>query len=112
MTTGRKYQNIHVYPGVNCSSTGHYSARIAYSVVNKDNIVKDRRKAWFYIGTVSALPQYAQDEVFRQLRTLYHDKVIVFYEHGRDGNARYEDLRYHEPAHFEYMIDYKQEGAK
>ena len=112
MTAGRKYQYIHVYSGVNCSSTGHYSARISYSIVSKDGSTEKYKREWFYIGTVSALPQYAQDEIFRILRTLYSAGLLRFYENDQDGNARWEDLRYHEPQHFEYMIDYVQEGAK
>jgi len=111
MTAGRKYQNIHVCPGVNCSSTGHYAARVSYSIVSKDGNTQYKRD-WFYIDTHSPLPQYAQDEIFRILRTLYRAGLLRFYENDQDGNARWEDLRYHEPAHFEYMIDYVQEGAK
>jgi hypothetical protein len=109
----RKYQNIRVGFAVNCSSTGHYSARVDYSIVARDGSVKKRKRTWFYIGTKSALPQYVQDEIFRQLRALYCDGELSIYENDRDGNARYEDLRYHEPRHFEYMIDYTpQEGRE
>lgn len=111
MTAGRKYQYIHVYSGVNCSSTGHYSARISYSIMAKDGSAQKYKRTWFYIGTVSTLPKYAQDEIFRQLRALYRDGQLNIYENDQDGNARWENLRYHEPGHFEYMIDYVREGV-
>lgn len=106
--THQKYQNIHVYSGVNCSSTGHYSAWISYSIAGKDGKVQKYKRAWFYLGTVSPLPQYAQDQIFDQLRTMYKDGQISFFENDRDGNARYENLRYHEPQHFEWLIGLRQ----
>lgn len=112
MTAERKYQYIVVYSSVNCSSTGHYSARISYSIMGKYGDAQKYKREWFYIGTHSTLPQYAQDEIFRILRNLYRAGLLRFYENDQDGNARYEDLRYHEPRHFEYMIDYVREEAR
>ncbi len=99
------YINERVY----CSSTGHYQARVH---VDRDG--KREHYEYDFDGTLlwkgkrdwreRACPKYLEAAILEKLRELYADGILRVYENDRDGNRRYDDLRYHVPEQFEWLI--------
>lgn len=50
-------------------------------------------------------PKYLIDEVDRQIAQGCRDGRFKFYERDRDGNKRYDNLRYHDDEHVQWFID-------
>jgi hypothetical protein len=93
-----KYTDIRVYGDVYVSSSFDYFARVRYSCGGKVH----RRDVWINSASIEyenglgslKIPRYFQRELERQIVALLKDPTTRFHEYDRDGNKRYEDLRY------------------
>lgn len=103
-----KYTNIHVWNRVNCSSSGHYTAHVTmtggpsryYSLESGFLSNSDNYALW------ETAPAYLEHEVKRQLIKMIEDNTIIIYENDRNGCARTENLRYHEPDELNWFAEY------
>ena len=105
----RKY-TVTVSHQVYCTSMGHYFAKA---------LIKDgKTREWRDIDlngcrimwrdkpfTYQGYPAYVQQSIADQLKQMLDEGELSVYEHDRDGNRRYYDLRYHVPEHLKREID-------
>jgi hypothetical protein len=100
-----RYVHEHVY----CSSTMHYAAdvtlerngKLAYYMYDFNGSLLRLGKRGY---TERPCPKYLEAAILAKLRDAYIQGVVKVYEHDRDGNRRYDGLRYHERGHFENLI--------
>jgi len=81
-----------------CSSSGHHFIRVSYQVAGE-------RRAGDYCFEVNSLsgkktpslilPKYFERDIKRAAHELLTNGKPVYHEYDRDGNKRYEELRYH-----------------
>lgn len=95
----RVYQNIGVLPEVHVSSSCEYSFRFHVGMA----------LVWYYFYRVipprtKRYPNYVYETVERQILDMIRAGKLRFYECDRDGNKRYENLRYHSADSFEWVI--------
>lgn len=101
------YTLTDVFTDVYCSSTGHYGVdvRISYRGHNRKRSYDFNGGFWLPQAYIPAtMPKYIERAVDERLRELYTAGKLRFYECDRDGNRRYDDLRYHDPRAFEWQI--------
>ena len=93
-----KYREIHVFPACNVSSTRAYTFRVSLREYRKGKFDRVRR-FWYSVGFADhpRLPHYALAEIARQIVALHDVGGIKFYEHDREGNARWANYRYYDP---------------
>jgi hypothetical protein len=94
----RKYQNIKVSDHVNVSSSFDYHFKVWWKGGHRDYslgvgfLTNHKYNAYTWEGA----PKYLEAEVERQIATMFRDGTAKFYEYDRDGNTRYENLRYYD----------------
>lgn len=90
-----KYTNIEVSTSGYVSSSGHYFVEVYFSVNSKG-----RYHTTFCLNNgftaYKQRPQYMLAEVKRQIALLVIEDSIVWHEYDRDGNKRYDNLRYYD----------------
>lgn len=91
-----KYAHIYVSRQVNVSSSGHYHLEVSWDGGGRDYSIGDG----FLTdeGTWAGAPQYLEQEVKRQIAEMFRDGSAKFFEYDLQGNKRWENLRYHNPA--------------
>lgn len=118
--TYRKFINVRVWTHINISSSGHYFAEMSYTEVDRDGKI---RRTWSRDYCVSddiflalspyqdewSAPKYVYEAVHSQLIDLHEKGKLKFFEYDRDKNKRYENLRYHEPEHWQWLVDHLKE---
>lgn len=98
---------------INVSSSGNYTANVWFWEAGE-------RKSYWYdpqIGLESKsqnhftrnVPKYVIEAVEAELRRLWLNGELRFFEYDRDGNERYADLRYHCPEWFARLIGVESE---
>lgn len=107
-----KYEDIHASNEINCSSSGHYTVKVWYTDTEdgKRWMRHFSLEDYMFCSVKQYLdywraPFYLTLEVMRQLQNWLKDGTLKVYEYNRDGVKRYEDLRYHEPAHLKWLIE-------
>lgn len=105
------YVSEHVY----CSSTMHYAADVTITRNGRDgyyvydfngSLLQASKRGW----REQPCPKYLQAAILEKLREIYIKGVVRVYEHDRDENRRYDDLRYHHRPHFEHLIGLREDG--
>lgn len=113
--TEPKFFDVWIDNEIYVSSTGHYTARVGYKVRGVGGIFREARdymleNQWF-LGKRETLdfwlsaPAYLTTEANRLLVELLSSGRARFCEVDRDGNKRYEQLRYHEPERVAWLIN-------
>ena len=97
MTKPRVWKLLKVSSTVYCTSTGHYFFSCVFDYHHSRPTIQYCLNG----GTDKPLPKYALAAIKEHIGFEGPDKFKV-YECDRDGNARYTDLRYHDP---EYFVD-------
>ncbi len=93
-----KYTEVSVLSEVNVSSTRHYSFRVVIKEANKiHRVFYDGSKGFWTETTHPRFPQYVIRECQRQTMSRLLSDDTRYFEYDRDGNKRYENLRYHDP---------------
>lgn len=111
----RKYTDVKVSASVRCMSDGHHWFHVRYTAYQNSKSVfvwRDYNPSVGFAGLGYALgwqaPKYLIAEVDRQIGQMCRDNQFKVYECDRDGNERYDDLRYHDPDVFKwYAENYK-----
>jgi len=91
---GRRYEEVKVLNGVYISSDFHYHFHCRIEGKGRDYtpdmgfLAKDG--PYSYRG----YPLYVHTEVQRQIAKKLRDGTFSFYEYDREGNRRYDELRY------------------
>lgn len=105
----QKY-TVRLYGSVYCTSQCDYFAKAI--IISKDGRetreidLNGCRVMWHNKPfTYKGYPRYVQRSIAGQLKQMLDEGELSVYEYDRDGNRRYHDLRYHEPAHLTYVID-------
>lgn len=106
----RKYM-VKVSDEIYCTSTGHYFAKVWIS----DGATRDKRdidldgcrimwkdKPFTYNG----YPKYITQAIADGLKEKWDNGELSVYEFDRDGNRRYQQLRYHDPHRLQWQINY------
>jgi len=106
----RKY-NVKVFSEVYCSSSGYYVASCLITGGGKrdkrDIDLAGCRIMWHSQPfTYQGYPAYVTRSIADQLKQMSDEGELSVYEYNRDGDRRYQELRYHVPEHLEYAIDY------
>lgn len=105
----RKYTNIQVWDGIYCSSTTDYSVDVTYL----ENGKRTRRTFWVNQNCFDGLgnqftwetaPKYLLHDVNQALYLMLSAGDYQVYEIDRDGEKRYENLRYHMPNYLLRMV--------
>lgn len=103
----RKYTNVTVLHSIYCSSSFDHFIGVTY---HENGMWRSRD---FYIEGCALMgkrsydleiPQYFEDEILRGLLAALKQGVTV-YEYDRDGNKRYENLRYHDDEWVQRRIE-------
>ena len=102
MVKQSKYQDFRVYNTVYVSSTGHYSFRVSFTE-NGKKTGRDYDYGLYY-PLRRNYPRYVTSAVELEIAKLLKSGEAKFYEVDRDGNRRYEGLRYHMPELIPSMI--------
>lgn len=116
MTHNKRFALFGAAREVNVSSSFNYTADVWFWEAGV-------RKSYWYdpqIGLESKsqnhhgreVPKYVTEAIEAELRRLYQNGEIRFFEYDRDGNKRYENLRYCEPLHFAHYIGIRDEQAE
>lgn len=103
----KKYQNITVSKQVNVSSSYHYHFTVKWDGGGRDYSLRVGflTNHQYNPYTWEAAPKYLEREVERQILAMFEDKTAVFYEYDRDGNKRYENLRYWSQEDVDHYIE-------
>lgn len=96
----RKYINISVSSEINVSSSGHFSVHVSWR--GSKGRLYDFDCGFMTNHEYNAInwegaPQYLIRETLRQIVEMITTRAAKYYEYDRDGNKRYENLRYYEP---------------
>ena len=102
----RKYQDIKLSAEIYCNSQGdleffgwcncgHFGYQRGYFEI------KGRRE-WL----LKEMPAYFENEVRRQIVARARGEGFKVYEHDRDGNKRFTDLRYYDPERLAWAVNY------
>lgn len=103
----KRFTDVKVSSHINCSSSFDYFVPVHFSDNGK------RKTLHFWIngdellgkrGYRLEIPVYFHDAIRRELLKTLNAGVKV-YEYDRDGNERYENLRYHEPDNIQRWIE-------
>lgn len=95
----RAYKDIQVFREINVSSSGHYFGKMRYiyngrritrDVDLSNGVIMDKRGF-----DAVQLPVYVQFRVWQLYLEAFEHKHNTFFEYDRDGNKRYDDLRYY-----------------
>lgn len=110
-----KYTNVTVSKQVYVSSHFDYFVDVTFTVDGRRRGKKsfDMRDGWFLgerLGQWDA-PQYVRREVGKQLIAVLRDPETRYYEYDRDGNKRYENLRYWDAESVAQMADWFSKDA-
>ncbi len=109
MARERRFQNIRVSKQVYVNSMTQYSTHVYFTEAGK-------RKHYLWGIRDSCLttangrldhrrvPKYVMDAIMREMLRLTTDEQLTFYEYDRDGEKRYDGLRYHEPEYFAAIV--------
>lgn len=105
-TDKRKYRNIKVSSEINVSSTGHFTARVMWTggarwYALDDGFLSNSPNMHDW----NSAPKYLIDETKRQIANMIKDGTAKFFEYDRDKNRRYENLRYYDPEHAQWVAD-------
>lgn len=112
MPKQRKFTSIQLSHYVNVSSSLHYHFDVWFIEWN-DTMPERRHYYWSYGDThltprgaqdSRAVPQYVIAELLRLTQELHQRGELVFFEYDREGNKRYEDLRYHDAERWASMV--------
>jgi hypothetical protein len=94
----RKYTQVYVLSEVNVSSTRHYSFRVTIKEATRlHRVFYDGLRGFWTETTNPRFPQYVIRECQRQTMSRLLSDDTRYFEYDRDGNKRYENLRYHDP---------------
>lgn len=106
----RKFHSIQIHRHANVTSTGHYGWEVSYRDTSGN-----RHHRWYHYGLMKPMefkaPKYLIAEVERLIAADIENGITVFYEFDRDGNKRYENLRYHDPDYVQRSILPNLKGA-
>lgn len=92
-----KYTQVFVTSEVNVSSTGHYSFHvIIVEATRLHRLYYDGLRSFWTETTDPRFPEYVIRECQYQVMNLLLSDKTRYYEYDRDGNKRYENLRYHD----------------
>lgn len=93
-----KYTQVFVLSEVNVSSTRHYSFRVTIKEATRlHRVYYDGLKSFWTEKAYPRFPQYVVQECQRQVMSRLLSDDTRYFEYDRDGNKRYEELRYHDP---------------
>lgn len=100
----RVHRNIKVLHDVYCNSQGHfeffaYSTAGPFAVCDSGGGERLGKSGW----DLWDVPIYVDNEVRRQVGELARAGKLHFYEHDRDGDKRYDNLRYVDQEHVEWI---------
>jgi hypothetical protein len=103
----RKYRNVTVYTKVNVSSSYHHWFSVGITEYKDDEPQRRRRFTWsFEFGLEPrSMPQYVKREIERQVLDGIRAGSFIWYEVDRDGNERYDNLRYHSCEAVQFIAD-------
>lgn len=84
------------------SSSGHYHWDVGYS----DTRGKRYTGSYCYgFGLYErCIPKYLETEIEKRIADMLESGTTKFHEYDRDGNKRFENLRYHLPEYIPNMI--------
>lgn len=104
----RKY-TVKVYDAVYCTSTtDYYATAVIIGGGKRDRRevdIRDFRMMWHDAPfTYKGYPSYVLRSIASQLKEKLDNGELSVYEHDRDGNRRYQDLRYHRADYLEQLI--------
>lgn len=105
----RKY-HVKVYSAVYCTSHTDYFAKAVITGGGKRE-TRDIDLSGCRIichdapFTYKGYPQYVRRSIISQLKQMSDEGELSVFEHDRDGNRRYHDLRYHHPDYLKSLIN-------
>ncbi len=105
----RKYQDIRVIDEVYVSSSNHHFFRVVMKQLSGDKRLHINDDYAFGCAEPfehRRYPKYVLEAVERAILELLKSDKAIFHEIDRDGEKRYEDLRYHEDRDTAWMIEY------
>lgn len=98
-TSHRKYTNIEVLKTGYVSSSCDYFIDVSYQRGSEGRYCSTYCLAGGFVskrGWDNAKPQYMLAEVKRQIALLVQEDGIKWHEYDKDGNKRYNNLRYYD----------------
>lgn len=105
----RKYTNVRVWDGIYCTSTYNYFVTVTWL----ENGKHTRREMQVNDGSFDGFgtqwewngaPKYLMNEIWAALWLMVQADDCRVYEKDREGERRYENLRYHEPNYLKRMV--------
>lgn len=104
----QQYTRIQIDDEIYCSSSSDHFIAVSFT---RSNRFRQQRNFWIDGGTIDGArdpvvnaPKYLITIIERHLLTLLLSGKFKVYEYTRDGDKRYDDLRYHDAEWFGHVI--------
>src|SRR5512145_2001717 len=102
------YTDIRVLKAIYVSSAGHYCAHVRYTHRRRrrtrDVTLSDVGVMYMKGMGEIVVPAYVTQEIARQVLEMMADGSASYYEYNRDGEKRYECLRYHAQENVDWIL--------
>ena len=115
----KKYDQFATRGDVNVSSSGHYFVSVFYGKDGFGHTGHFNLNHKEFVGESGPIKvsKYIVEGAIQAITEALKANKLSFYEYGREGRKRYENLRYHDPEVIEHWLktqeqEKPQEGAE
>lgn len=101
----RKFRDIRVLSKCYVNSQADYFFHAVATAYRNNRAIRRWRFTWSWsFGLEPRGPKYLEKEIMLQIAEMLNENGVVFYEYTKDGDKRFDNLRYHDPEYAQSIL--------